>query len=344
MGDVSKLEIRRGSRRLALAVAVLIVPAATLVAASKKAPLKVDSVPPGALVSIHLPGQTGAAELRVVAGTTPLEKTFDFGKAGRLAIEVEKRGYVPGHADVTPDTKAITVTLERIAAGGADEAGAAAPGPHKLLVVQPDVPVIVRHFSREETSAEEGERLRLRLAEAITSLYSGRQDVEVLAPAQQGEQASAEKSLRRDARTSVELLDPIRLPFLSEAPRLENRGGRDAARALGERFGAAEILVILGKQVVESGGMKAGKVALFAAGTATSYASAYGAAMARGDSVFVYTVYVPAFSQGLLLQAALVRCSNGEVEWINRGVWPPVRGDGSDKADNAIKELLSGLP
>jgi hypothetical protein len=65
--------------------------------------------------------------------------------------------------------------------------------------------------------------------------------------------------------------------------------------------------------------------------------------MARGDSLFVYPVYLPAFSQGLLLQAALVRCGDGEVLWINRGVWSPVSPDDSAEAARVMKELFSSL-
>jgi hypothetical protein len=142
----------------------------------------------------------------------------------------------------------------------------------------------------------------------------------------------------------MELLDPIRLPYLSEAPCLETRSGREAARKLGERAGADALLVISGRQTVETGGMKVGKVALFAAGTAASYGAAYSAAMARGDSFFVYPVYVPAFAQGLLLQAALVRSGSGEVVWVNRGVWPAVEPTDPAEAARVVKELLSGLP
>ena len=295
-------------------------------------------------MSVRLSAQAEPGEVRQVSGTTPLEKVLDFGKAGRLWLEVEKRGYAPSSVEVTPDTKTITLPLERIGTKDGREAGkAAAPPLRKVLLVGPEVRVTLRRFAKEEVSADQGSRLGSTLADAVRACYSGRADVELLPVAQDGEEESTQKALWRDTRTSMELIDPVRLPYLSEAPRLETRSGRDAARKLGERFGADAILVVSGRQTVETGGMKMGKVALFAAGSAASYAAAYSAAMARGDSLFVYPVYLPAFSQGLLLQAALVRCGDGEVLWINRGVWSPVSPDDSAEAARVMKELFSSL-
>jgi hypothetical protein len=307
--------------------------------------LKIETDPPGALVSIRQSPQAGTGDIRQVAGITPLEKVFDFGKGGRLSFELEERGYAPKSVEATPATGSVKVALERVKTpDGSAPSAYVIPPLHKIVLAGPEVRVTLRHFAHEENSVEQGSQLASALGEAVRARFAGRVEVEPLPSVQGGEEELAQKALWRDTRTSMELLDPIRLPYLSETPCLETRSAREAARKIGEPVGADAILVISGSQTVEARGMKVGKVALFAAGTAASYGAAYSAAMARGDSFFVYPVYLPAFAQGLLLQAALVRCGNGELLWINRGVWPAVRPGDSAEATHVVKELLSGLP
>ena len=52
--------------------------------------LKIETTPTDAIVSFH---QTSNISdyTRQISGTTPLEKTFDFGKVGQLWLEIEKR-------------------------------------------------------------------------------------------------------------------------------------------------------------------------------------------------------------------------------------------------------------
>ncbi len=335
-------------RHLSIATTVVVLIAAVAAVnalAAGKAVLKIESDPPGALVSVvHVSGGAGG-DVRAVAGTTPLAKAFDFGKAGRLSFVLEKRGYAPATVEAGPATGAVTVTLSRVTtAGGAATGASTAAPPHTIALVGPEVRVTLRHFAHEEVSLEQGTRLAAALAAAIHVGAAGRAEVVTLAPAQGGAEDAAHKALWRDARTSMELLDPIRLAYLAEAPTLETRSGRDAARTLAAGAGADALLVITGRQTVETGGMKAGKVAMFAAGTAISYGGAYSAAMARGDSFFVYPIYLPAFAQGLLLQAALVRGADGEVLWVDRGVWPAVNPDDSAAVARVANELLAGLP
>jgi hypothetical protein len=337
--------LRGWSRLTASGVLLLSAAAPGAALGSQKALLKIETEPPGALVSVRQSAQATAGELRQVAGTTPLEKVFDFGKGGRLWLELEKRGYAPKSVEATPDTKTVNVPLERIKTQDGSEAGGYVfPPLRKMLMAGPEIRVTLRHFAKEEVSTAQGSRLGNTLGEAVRASLSGHLEVEVLPPTQGGEDELTQKALWRDTRTSMELLDPIRLPYLPEAPCLETRSGRDAARRLGERVGADAVLAISGRQTVETGGMKVGKVALFAAGTAASYGAAYSTAMVRADSFFVYPVYVPAFAQGLLLQAALVRCGDGEVLWINKGVWSPLSPDDPAEVARVVKELLSGLP
>ncbi len=335
----------KGLPNITVACGLLAASAGFVVASgARKAALRVETAPPGALVSVRHASQAETNDARQVAGTTPLEKVFDFEAQRRLWLEVELRGYAPKTVEVTPESGTVSVALDRIRRkDGSDAPVYVAPALHAVVLAGPEVRVTLRHFATEEVSAEQGAQLRDTLAAAIRAHCKDRFDVATLRDAAGADQEQAEKALWRDARTAMELLDPIRLTFFAEAPTLETRSGRDAARTLGERLGADAILVISGRQTVETGGMKAGKVALMAAGTAASYAAGYSAAMARGDSVFAYSVFIPAFAQGLLLQAALVRCSDGEVLWLNKGVWPPL-GPGDPAAARVAKELLAGLP
>lgn len=311
---------------------------------ARKAALRVETTPPGALVSVRHTNQAETNEVRQVAGTAPFEKVLEFGAQGRLWLEVELRGYAPKTVEVTPDSRTVSVALDRIRCkDGSDAPVYVAPALHTVALAGPEVRVTLRRFAKEEVSVEQGVRLGNALAAAVRGSCKDRFDVATLPDPVAADQGPAEKALWRDARTAMELLDPIRLTFLADTPRLETRSGRDAVRTLGERLGTDAILVISGRQTVETGGMKAGKVALLAAGTAASFAAGYSAAMAHGNSIFTYSVYIPAFSQGLLLQAALVRCSDGEVLWLNKGVWPPL-GPDDPTAARVVQELLSGLP
>ena len=335
-------------RHLSIATTVVVLIAAVAVdnaLAAGKAMLKIESDPSGALVSVVQASGGAGGDVRAVAGTTPLAKAFDFGKTGRLSFMLERRGYAPATVEAGPGTGAIAVTLSPVKAPAGAELGATTPAPpHKVALVAPEVRVTLRHFAHEEVSAEQGARLGGVLAGAIRAGLAGGVEVVSLAPTQGGDENAAQRSLWRDARTSMELLDPIRLAYLAEAPTLETRSGREAARTLGAGAGADALLVVTGRQTVETGGMKAGKVAMFAAGTAVSYGGAYSAAMARGDSYFVYPIYLPAFAQGLQLQAALIRCADGEVLWVNRGVWPALDPGNTEAVARVAKELLAGLP
>ena len=81
-----------------------------------------------------------------------------------------------------------------------------------------------------------------------------------------------------------------------------------------------------------------------AAGTAASYGAGYGRAIESGDSVFVYNVYLPSSTGGTTLDAVLVDAATGEVLWINRGLYPPLDPDKSDRLAALVADLLTGLP
>ncbi len=305
--------------------------------------LRIESVPAGALVTVRETREIAAIAGRTAAGKTPLEKTFDFGKAGRLWIEVEKRGYAPVVKEVTKDSQHVIITLERIAGPAESETTEfSLSAISKVALSIPEIEVIERGFSRESVSVELSAAAKRAVAESIRLFFSGVPEVVEVEQSEELE-AKALKSLWRDSRTAMELLDPIRLAYLAEAPVLETRAGRSAALEVGGASGADVVLLITGKQNRETGGMKAGKIGLTAAGTAASYGSAYSSAVSSGDSFFVYNVYLPSFAQGTILKAALVNCSSGEVLWVNKGVWGMVDFSNPREVGEVISDLLRGL-
>jgi len=330
------------SATAALAVILTALLAATSSEAAKRhsARLVVESDPAGALVTVLADPDAPDAGPRAVAGVTPVDATFDFGREGRLWLRLEQRGFAPRTLEVPAGAGRVTAVLEPLAT--AEPSGAAQPPspPQAVAVLAPDVEVVHRRFSREEVSPEDSAAARSALVTAVRSFLGTRYRV---AEAEIGVGGSAsERSLWRDARTPLELLDPIRLPYLAEAPHLETRSGRAAASAIGASSGTDALLLISGRQNVEAGSMVAGKVALGMVGTAVSYASAYSNAMSRGDSFFVYNVVVPSTAEGITLHAILVDARSGEILWVNRGVWKAVDFADPDQVAPVVTDLLHG--
>jgi hypothetical protein len=326
---------------LSLAVGLLLLASApsTWAGSPRKVPLTVASVPSGALVSVCDTAEPAADGPRVVAGETPLTRTFDFGKAQRVWLVLEKRGFQPQTVEVRPATGTVTVTLTPVNAAHAEEP-AALSVIARVAVLEPDVSVIRRGFSAEHRSEEESRDASLALGSAVRGLAREQFEVVALDP---GIDLAALRSLWRDARTALELVDPIRLPYLATAPRLETRSAREAAKNLGEAAGADTLLVIDGKQNEETGGMRAGKVGIMVAGTAASYASGFSRAAAAGDSFFTYNVFLPSFAEGIALRALLVHCPTGEVLWLDKGLWKPIPFDQPDRVREVAADLLTGL-
>lgn len=305
--------------------------------------LKIDSTPPDALISVHDGKEPAAGNIRKVAGTTPLERNFDFPSDGKgLWLEIEKRGYAPQRVEATPESRALTVQLERVRdKNGEPVKEYAFPPVKRLLFAIPDFTVVKRGFSSEEVSKEESGAAKTALTKGIQAFFAGRYETVPIADLPDGGQLL--KPAWRDAKAAMELVDPIRLKYLSTPPYLETRSAREAVRQLGLHFGAEALLVLAGRQNLETAGMVMGKVGMAVAGTAASYGNAFGRAFSRGESLFVYTVYTPAFSQGTLVQAAVIECTTGEILWLNRGIWGPLNFNEPDAANDLIKDLLTGL-
>jgi hypothetical protein len=289
------------------------------------------------LVSVLSDVDTGS---RVVAGVTPLDQELDFGKAGRLQLRLEKRGFSPEVVDVIFTTRAIDVRLEPLPEGALVDNGIP-ENITSVALVCPEIKVIRRGFSKERVSDEGSAEAREIASGAIDRHLQGA--LEVVRLPCTDDVVSELKPFVRDARGSMAVIDPVRLPFLSTAPRLETAAGLVAARRAGEMSGAQAVLLVTGTQNVETGGMKAGKVGILAAGTAASYASGFSSATASGDSLFTYDIYIPAGSSGVLLEAILVDARSGELLWINRGLYGAIQSDRVEKVDEVITDLLTGI-
>lgn len=303
--------------------------------------LSISTTPPDALVCVG--AMQGGDELRIqaMAGSTPLEKEFQFGPENRLWLQIEKRGYAPRRIAVTPASGPVSLQLERIyQADGNPASEFEFPEIQRMLLVSPDFSIYERGFSSEKVSEEASSQAQKALITGIINYFDGRW--ETIVPSKQAAGAKL-KSLWRDGNTAMAMINPIHLPYQSEPVLLETSSGRAAARKLGEQYHADVVVLVAGKQTVETGSMIAGKIGMTVIGTASSYASGYSRAMANGDSFFVYTVYTPQFSQGAQLKAMMINCRNGEVLWINQGFWKPIRFQDANVVGSVIEDLFTGL-
>ncbi len=319
-----------------MAVALVIGGAGSSVGAGepRRAVLGVESEPSGALVSVHEQPPAASYGERVVAGETPVTRNLDFGRQRRLWLELEHRGYAAKVVEVTPASGHVSVELEPVV--GVSEV----PSIGSVVVVEPAMEAIERRFASEATSDELSALLADALQDAAVEELRGHI---VVRPAGPSAQVSM-RSIWRELRTAARRLDPIRLSYLSVAPCLESRAALEAVRQLGELSGADAVLLVSGQQNRETGGMKAGKIGVLVAGTAASYASAYGRAVANGNDLFTYTAYLPTSADGLAVTAILVHCASGEIVWMNMGVWPPIARNDPDRVRAVVSDLLARFP
>jgi len=320
----------------ATAAALLVVALAQPAAAGKRQfQISVASDPPGALVSVHLTADTESPEGLMAAGETPLERTFRFPKTGNLWLRIEKRGFEPAVVELAPEAAAVKVDLSPLQDRIPD------PGPVAILaVVEPRLTVVRRGFSKETEDEAAGRAGADALARAMADRLGDSIETIVIS---EEDAPEALHRLWRDAESQMELVDPIRLPFMSVPPTLESRSARVAASELAEQTGADAILFVAGRANVETGGMKAGKVGMMAAGTACSFASGYANATSSGNDFFTYTIYLPSFAEGMGLEAVLVDTRTGFIRWANKGLWKPLPLDHPEAADHVAGDLLTGL-
>ncbi len=306
--------------------------------AGPKRLVTVQTTPADALVSVHKSSAPVKGQARVVAGHTPLTKELDFGKAKRLWLEFEKRGYATKIVEITPEKDSWTIELEPLGPASASPQ-ADTPAEVKRIAVVTEAQVYRRSFSKENNSPEESHAAAKSLAAALVETLDGTRNVISLGDAD----AESLGSVWRDVHGAFELIDPIRLRYLPPSF-LETRSARESARKLGESTGADALLLVSLHQTVETKGLIVGKTAILAGGTAASYSAGYANAISNHQSFFVYTVYLPEFAQGAAINAVLIDCRTGEILWANRGIWKPLHFDNSVQLTPVFKDLLMGLP
>jgi len=334
-----KNQLRFDDRRQPTAIALVLVAVVAFSwpaeAGNRNAEIRVQSNPPGALVSVFLSADTAEGGRVTVAGETPLTKTFRFPKKHNLWLRFEKAGFEPFVKEIGAQTSRISVDLMPLAGELIQ------PAPVMVLaLVIPDLTVIRRGFAKEREDESAGVAAAGVIVRVISDRLAG--VVEIVEVDEDGD-FDILRPLWRDARSQMELVDPIRLPYLPVLPLLESRASRAAAVELAERIGADAVLFVAGKANYETGGMKAGKIGIMAAGTASSYASGYSSAMAGGSDFFTYNIYLPSFAEGLGLEALMIDTRSGAIRWANKGMWKPIPLDNPEVADAVVADLLSGI-
>jgi hypothetical protein len=317
-------------------VLLLALGVSTPVAAGKRhAELRVESSPPGALVSVSTLGDSSPGSFLTIAGETPLTKTFTFPKKYDLLLRFEKTGFHPKIVDVSLGVTRVSVELAPLSTEIVE------PKPVRILaLVRPEIEVIRRGFSAEHEDESAGNAA----ADAIRGAVRRHLDDEVEIVEFRGpDDGRILRPLWRDVQTQMEFADPIRLPYLAVTPSLESRAAREALLELVEETGADAVLFVAGKTNVETGGMKAGKIGIMVAGTANSFASGYSSAMSSGSDFFTYTIYLPSFAEGMGLEALLLDTRDNTIRWANKGMWKPLPVARPEIAEAVAADLLTGI-
>lgn len=327
--------LHRLSAVVAVAVLGIVACAAPATAGKRAVEVRVESNPPGALVSVDLSGGAAGGGSMTVAGETPLTKTFRFPKKHNLRLRFERAGFEPLSVEISLDASRVSVDLVPL------DGEVSPPTPVRVLaLVTPDLTVVKRGFAKEREDAAAGVAVASVVARAMADRLEG--SVEVV-EVRGDDHADLLRPLWRDVRSSMELVDPIRLPYLPVLPILESRAARAAVLELAAQTGADAVLFVAGKANLETGGMKAGKIGVMAVGTASSFASGYSNAMAGGSDFFTYNIYLPSFAEGLALKALLIDARNHTIRWANKGLWKPIPLDKPEVANAVVADLLSGF-
>lgn len=301
---------------------------------AKKAVIPVASIPPGALATVHYGPKIQESRYSMPLGTTPVEATVDFGRHDHLWLAVEQRGYAPAVIRITPESAGIDAVLDPFPDPPPETVA------RSILVATPRLDIVHRGTVSNTVSRTEQDQA----AQALGAALAARLGDRAAGPFPDERAASLLKPLWRDGRVLMETADPVRVSFMASPPVLETTTSRRAAGRLGELFQRDAVLIVQGRQSLETGSLVTSKIGLHVAGTAASLASAQGRAMARGDSSFAYTVYTPSFSQGFGFSAILVHCRTGTVLWMNRGILPAIDFTARDAVDGVAEIILTNLP
>ncbi|MFX0132698.1 MAG: hypothetical protein ACFFDN_03530 [Candidatus Hodarchaeota archaeon] len=309
-------------------------------ATSSKYLIKIDSVPPDALITRHETPDASFGNLRKVAGTTPVEKQFVFNKSNRFWLKFEKRGFKPKIVEVTPENKTFFVQLERIV----DEDGEyikefSFPKINRILLAEPDIEIIQSGIRKEKTLDEKSKIAADKIKNGISDFFLDKYNF--LTPNFTNDDKKNLKSIWRDVETAMVVTDPIRLKYLPKTPYLET--SLSAAQELGSRYNSEVILFIKGKQNIQTFGMKYAITYVNFLQTAVSYAQGYNNAMSRGGGEFAYEIHIPEFAEGTILKALLIDSNTGEILWLNQGIWGKINFNNTDSVKELISELFYGF-
>lgn len=321
-------------RRLAPATALLVVVGCASTAPAPSITVFIESTPSGALATL-IPNEPGDHS-RMVLGLTPTTAEIPVSATQNHRIVIERRGYAPFQVPASSAGRHVTATLE--STGGPTGIDPAIASPSRIALCEPEIGVIRRGFSSEELSEEDSALVVDSVVAAVRTLFGA--DIEVALV----ESSQVPPAFVRGAEAAARTIDPIRLPFMASPPTLETAASRRAAAEIGRCTDARAILFISGRTSVETSGMMAGKMGLMVAGTAASYGAGYSNALSSGQSSFAYTIYIPQSTGGTRLDAVLVDASTGEVLWINRGLYGPLRPGNDDHATVITEDILTGIP
>lgn len=267
----------------------------------------VDSTPSDALVSVYSEKDETFSKYMIIAGNTPLSRNLDFGSKGVLWLGFEKRGYQAKMEEILPETGTVTVHLEKIKDGNKKAVTGVTPADiHRVLIFRPDVKVTQRSFSEEKVLAEASTSLQDAILTDIPPRLPGTCMVERIETTESNRKHI--KALWRDVRSQMELCDPVRLKYRSIPPVLETKSSRNAGLILGNGGEGTVMLFISGNQNVETTGLQLG----------TSLVNEHSPVKFDDKAIS---------SGGLLIKAALIDCSQGEILWIGRGGWNVVVSD-----------------
>jgi len=276
--------------------------------------LKIETTPTDAFVSFHKTSNISDYTTQR-SGTTPLEENFDFGEAGQLWLEIEKRGYAPHIIKVFPETGKISINLERIKyKNGKHISNYALPDINRILLAKPDIKIFERGFSSEKISEEKSTKAQKKMTNGIEEFFSEKYEVVTVESSNLDNKLL--RPLWRDVQSAMELLDPVKLKYVAYPPLLETKSSRKAAYKLGNKYGTEVMLFIKGKRNIETAGLKAGIAVTSTAAVATNPLN-----RSPEDKEALSHIYAPHYGGGTLIgKAALVDCSNGEILWVNRGL------------------------
>jgi hypothetical protein len=334
MANQTKTKVRRPFLCSMAFFALLMAVGCASTAPSPSITVSIESNPAGALATL-IPNDPGDHS-RTVLGITPTTAEIPSSTTQNHRIVIEHRGYAAYGVPAGSAGNQVVATLE--ATGGSTGIDPALANPRRIALCEPDIEVIRRGFSSEEVSDDDSAVVADSIVAAVRAYLGPGVDVALV------ESSRVPPAFARGAEAAARTIDPIRLPFLAEPPTLETAASRRAAADIGRLTDARAILFVSGRSSIETSGMAAGKVGLMVAGTAASYGAGYGQALSSGHSSFTYNIYIPQSTGGTRIDAVLVDASTGEVVWINRGLYGPLR-PGDDKQANATTDdVLTGIP